>query len=126
MAGPRRFRLGFALPGVLLVALVLWAIFGHPKDNKTRNPPTVAVTAAKAAVQDVPVVISALGSALPWQGVTIRAQGNGKLLQVPVREGSYVKAGALLAEIDPAPYRAALMQAQGNLLRDQALLANAR
>ncbi|MGC1301983.1 MAG: efflux RND transporter periplasmic adaptor subunit [Caulobacteraceae bacterium] len=126
MARPRRFRLGFLLLGLVVVALVIWAVFGHPKDNKPKKAPVVAVAAAKATVQDVPVAVTALGSALPWQGVTIRTQVNGKLLQVPVREGSYVSSGALLAQIDPAPYRAVLMQAQGNLKRDQALLENAR
>jgi multidrug efflux system membrane fusion protein len=52
----------------------------------------------------------------------VRPQVNGKLLRVPVREGSEVAAGALVAEIDPAPFRAVLMQSQGALARDQAQL----
>jgi multidrug efflux system membrane fusion protein len=81
---------------------------------------------AQATVQDTPVSLQALGSALPWQGVTVRAQVNGKLLTAPFREGSFVKAGDVLAEIDPAPYRAAVMQAQGQLRKDQALLEEAK
>jgi membrane fusion protein, multidrug efflux system len=127
MATHRRFRLGFALLGVVLLGLVLWAsLHSRPSAKPLMKDPVVPVAVAAAAVKDVPVAVEAIGSALPWQGVTIRAQVNGKLLSVPVREGSFVKTGDVLAEIDPAPYRAALLQAQGALRRDQALLENAR
>ncbi|MGZ3274631.1 MAG: efflux RND transporter periplasmic adaptor subunit, partial [Caulobacteraceae bacterium] len=89
-------------------------------------PQTVAVTTTKAAVRDFPVVVTALGAAQAWQGVTIRAQVNGRLLSVPVKEGAQVRKGQLLAEIDPAPYRAVLMQAQGAERRDEAALEQAR
>jgi multidrug efflux system membrane fusion protein len=112
--------------GALLVLLILWAIFGQHKAAKPAKIPTVPVTVAKAAVRDVPLTIIALGAAQAWQGVTIRTQVNGKLVKVAFHEGSYVAKGALLAEIDPAPYRAVLLQAQGALKRDQALLAAAR
>jgi multidrug efflux system membrane fusion protein len=112
--------------GALLVLLILWAIFGQHKAAKPAKIPTVPVTVAKATVRDVPLTITALGAAQAWQAVTIRTQVNGKLVKVAFHEGSYVAKGALLAEIDPAPYRAVLLQAQGALKRDQALLAAAR
>jgi multidrug efflux system membrane fusion protein len=56
----------------------------------------------------------------------VRAQVNGTLLRVPVREGSDVDKGELIAEIDPAPFHAVLMQARGALVRDQAQLELAR
>ncbi len=126
MERPRRVRWGFVILGALLVLLILWAIFGQHKAAKPAKIPTVPVTVAKAAVRDVPLTIIALGAAQAWQGVTIRTQVNGKLVKVAFHEGSYVAKGALLAEIDPAPYRAVLLQAQGALKRDQALLAAAR
>ncbi len=126
MERPRRLRWGFVILGVLLVALVVWVVFGHPKTVKPTKATTVPVTAAKASVQDVPLTVTALGAAQAWQGVTIRAQVNGKLVAVNFREGSYVAKGAVLAEIDSAPYRAALLQAEGALKRDQALLEAAR
>ncbi len=126
MGTHRRFRLGFALLGVVPLGLVAWgSMHSHPSAKPLMKDPVVPVAVADAAVKDVPVGVEAIGSALPWQGVTIRAQVNGKLLSVPVREGSFVKAGDVLAEIDPAPYRAALLQAQGALRRDQSLLENA-
>ena len=109
---------------VLLAALVGYFFFSpSPPPAKAKAIP---VTVAKVAVADVPVSVTALGAAQAWTSVTILAQVSGKLLNVYFTEGSDVKAGQVLAQIDPAPYRAALMQAQGALKRDQALLANAR
>jgi len=119
-------RLGFVLLGLVLVGLVLWIVFAGHKPKEQKKTPPVSVTVAQATVQDVPLSIGAHGAVLPWQGVTIHAQVNGKLLKAPFREGAYVKAGDLLAEIDPAPYQAVLTQAQGALKRDQALLEEAR
>jgi multidrug efflux system membrane fusion protein len=104
---------------------VLWVVF-HKPPAKPHKPPAVPVTVARASVQDVPVSITALGAAQAWRSDIILAQVSGKLLSVPFREGADVKAGDLLAQVDPAPYQAALMQAQGALQRDKALLAEAR
>jgi len=125
MAARRRFRWGLLAIGVLAVALVLWVVF-HKKPAPPPKAPSVSVNVAKAATQDVPVSITALGAAQAWKSDTIVAQVSGKLLSVGFTEGTDVKAGQVLAQIDPAPYRAALMQAQGALRRDEALLAEAR
>jgi multidrug efflux system membrane fusion protein len=125
MAAPRRFRWGFVALGVVLVALIAWLILGQKKPAKPAKAPGVAVSVAKVTAQDVPVVVTAIGAAQAWQGVVINAQVNGKLLYV-AKEGVDVKAGDLLAEIDSAAYRAVLLQAQGTLKRDEALLAAAR
>jgi multidrug efflux system membrane fusion protein len=81
---------------------------------------------APVRIQDFPVDISVIGAAQPWQAVTIHAQVSGVLQRVAVKEGGQVKAGQLVAEIDPAPFKAAVLQANGALIRDKALLANAR
>jgi multidrug efflux system membrane fusion protein len=111
--------------GLAAVGLVLWVIYGPKKQVRTAHA-AVAVSVAQASYQDVPVAISAIGAVQAWQSDLILPQVNGKLLSVPVAEGSFVKAGQLLAQIDQAPYAAALLQAQGALARDQALLANAK
>jgi multidrug efflux system membrane fusion protein len=111
--------------GLLAVALVWYLFFYTPSAPPAKVHP-VPVTAVKAAVQDLPVSITALGAAQAWTSVNILAQVSGKLLSVNFAEGSHVTAGQVLAEIDPAPYRAALIQAEGALKRDKALLANAR
>lgn len=124
MTPPRRFRWGFVLLGLVLVALIGWLVFGR-KPAKARTPPPVAVSVAKVTLQSVPVSISALGAAQAWQGVLINPQISGRVVYV-AKEGDDVRAGALLVEIDCGPYRAALTQAQGNLARDQAMLAGAQ
>ena len=125
MAAARRSRWGFVALGVLAIVLAAWAILGK-KPHKTQKTPAVPVSVAKAVVQDVPVSITELGAAQSWRSVTVRTQVNGKLLDVFFREGSDVRAGQVLAQIDPAPYRALLLQAQGALKRDQALLQAAK
>jgi len=125
MKTPSRSRIVFIVLGAIAVGIVLWTVFG-PKKAAPPDRPAVAVTVAQAVYQDVPVAISAIGAVQAWQSDLIRTEVNGKLLKVPVAEGSFVKAGQLLAQIDPAPYQAALMQAQGALARDTALLANAK
>jgi membrane fusion protein, multidrug efflux system len=123
---PKRFRWGFLVVGAVLVGMIAWLVYGNKKPTRANPSPTVAVTTTKAALRDFPVVVTALGAAQAWQGVTIRAQVNGRLLSVPVKEGTEVKKGQLLAEIDPAPYQATLMQAQGAERRDQAALEQSR
>jgi multidrug efflux system membrane fusion protein len=121
-------RSGFVLLGLIMAGLFLtgWIVLAAQKPNTQRTSTPVSVSVVQATVQDVPLSIGAIGAVLPWQGVVIHTQVNGKLLKAPFREGAYVKAGDVLAEIDPAPYRAMLMQAQGALKRDQAMLDEAR
>ncbi len=124
---PSRRRL-YGVLGSLAVAavlLVLWAAF-HPKAAKSAPPNPVAVTTAMVTARDVPLTVTSLGAAQAWTSDTILAQASGKLIRVDFTEGSDVRAGQLLAEIDPAPYRALLTEAEGTLNRDRAALAGAR
>lgn len=84
------------------------------------------VGTAKAATADLPVEVEALGTVTPAATVTVRPQVSGTITQLHYREGQLVTKGQLLAIIDPRPYQAALLQAQGALTRDQAQLENAR
>jgi len=125
MATRRRFRWGLIVAVLVLAALVAWLLF-HPKPVKKTAPPPVPVTAAQVVSQDVPVQVNAIGAALAWQAVTIHAQVSGVLKTVNFTEGTDVTQGQLLAQIDPAPFQAALTQAQGALARDQAQLQEAQ
>ena len=89
-----------------------------------RPPTTVGV--AQVAHADVPVTLDALGAVTPVSTVTIRPQVGGTITQILFREGQMVKRGQTLAVIDPRPFEMALLQAQGQLTRDEAQLANAR
>jgi membrane fusion protein, multidrug efflux system len=84
----------------------------------------VSVSAARK--QDVKVVLSAIGNISALNTATVRARVDGELKSIRFKEGQLVKAGALLAEIDPRTYEIALAQVQGQLARDQSLLKNAR
>jgi multidrug efflux system membrane fusion protein len=74
----------------------------------------------------MPVYISAIGTVVPVYTVTVTSRVAGELMQIYYKEGQIVEKGRLLAEIDPRPYEAVYVQAQGQLARDQAQLANAR
>ena len=96
---------------------------GGPPDGSSAPTP-VAVTAASTG--DIDVRIPALGTVTPVATVTVRTQISGILQHVMFTEGQLVRQGELLAQIDPRPYEAALRQTEGNLRRDQALLADAK
>jgi multidrug efflux system membrane fusion protein len=84
------------------------------------------VVAEAARAQDVSVYVNGLGTVTPLRTVTVRSRVEGELLKVHFTEGQMVKEGDLLAEVDPRPFRVQLMQAEGQMAKDQALLANAR
>ncbi len=86
----------------------------------------VAVAATAARLGDMPVYLDGLGSATPYYTVTVHTRVDGQLMNVYFREGQFVQAGDLLVEIDPRPFQVQLEQAEGQLARDQALLADAR
>lgn len=86
----------------------------------------VPVSVATASRADVPLRLSALGSVVAFNTVTVRPRVDGQLMRVTFREGQYVARGDLLAEIDPRPFQVQLEQAEGQLAKDQAQLANAR
>ncbi len=96
------------------------------RGNGPRGERPVPVTVASLATGDVRVSVPALGSVVPRNLAIVRSRVDGPLLAVKFVEGQPVKAGEVLAQIDPEPFRAALEQARGQLARDQALLKNAR
>ena len=84
------------------------------------------VQAATAPSEAVPRYLSGLGTVTAANTVTVRSRVDGQLLAIHFTEGQQVKAGDLLAEIDPSQFKVALAQAEGQLAKDRATLANAR
>ena len=111
---------------LVIIALILVIFFiknRHPKHDKDKQAPIVVSAFVKN--KNVPVYIAALGNVVATYTVTVKTQVNGLLMKVAFKEGQLVKKGDLLAEIDQRPLLAQLTQYQGQLMRDQALLANA-
>jgi multidrug efflux system membrane fusion protein len=116
---------------LLLIALVKFiqhkqpvALPGRPGRGGQNGP--VAVSVATATTGDIQLRVPALGTVTPLATVTVRTQISGVLQRILFTEGQTVRQGEVLAQIDPRPYEAALQQMQGNLKRDQALLADAK
>ncbi len=93
-----------------------------------RNAPTgpVPVVVTKVTRSSVPVYLNGLGNVTAFYTVTVKSRVDGQLMKVDFNEGDLVKAGQVLAEIDPRPYQVQLDLAEGTLARDQALLDNAK
>jgi multidrug efflux system membrane fusion protein len=85
-----------------------------------------SVFVAKIKSGNVRVVQTSIGNVIPSSILTLRSRINGQLVRVLFKEGQTVRAGELLAEIDPRPFQAQLTQVEGQALHDQALLKNAQ
>jgi membrane fusion protein, multidrug efflux system len=134
-------RRGFLLPGLLVVLAIIGTGFyfqylaSSPPEKKSDAkrgkrghdddaPAPVAIeTSAKA---DFPVYLNGLGTVTALRTVTVKPRVDGELVRVAFTEGQLVKEGELLAEIDPRPFQVQLQQAEGQLMRDEALLKNAQ
>lgn len=113
---------------LLAVAVLLgWRLFfsgSQARRGMNMDAPPVRVAAARA--QDVPYFLNGLGTVLASSDVLVTSRVDGQLHRLHFKEGQRVKAGDLLAEIDPRPFQATLDQARGTLAKDQAQLDNAR
>ncbi len=125
---PARRR--YTLLGLACLLAVLAAIFWYFKRPASVAPATVApavrVTTATVLSQSVPIYKAGVGTVIAAQSVTVKARIDGQLDQVGFTEGQDVKAGQMLARIDPRALQAQLAQVQAQRARDQAQLLNAR
>jgi len=97
---------------------------GGAPAGQTARPVPVVVTPVRTG--DLNVYLTALGTVTPINTVTVKSRVDGELMKTYFTEGQVVRAGDLLAEIDPRPFQAQLTQAEGQLAREQANLANAK
>ncbi len=128
----RRRRWPWILAGVILVLGII-AFYTHRQplaqtgggrfDGGTN---ALMISTAMARTGDIGVYINALGVVTPLNTVSVEARVAGQIVTVNYQEGQRVKIGEPLVEIDPGPYQAAVIQAEGQLARDTALLADAK
>ena len=115
-----------------VIALVLLLIIGlivrgaSTRKPKTSGAPPIPVATATVTLGSIDVYLDALGTVTPVYTATVVSRVAGEITDVHFKEGQIVKKNDLLAVIDPRPYLAALLQAQGQLARDVASLKNAR
>lgn len=111
---------------IILLAGLVWFVYPQPdtslRDRIRAQPQPVGV--AKVVRGDLNVTVNALGTVTPLATAQVRPQASGMLIKINFTEGQMVKAGDVLAEIDPRTYQATLAQTEAQLARDQATLAN--
>jgi multidrug efflux system membrane fusion protein len=122
----RTVLLSGAAAAILLLA-VGWRVV-HRSAVAAPNPQAaiVPVTTVQAQSRDVPLYLSGVGTVTANASVTVKARVDGQLEKVGFTEGQDVKAGQLLAQLDPRTLQAQLAQVQAQKVRDQAQLNNAR
>jgi len=112
--------------GLAYVGQVRGLWFSAAPSGPRAAAPAIPVVAGKVERADIPIELSGLGTVQALNSVLVRSRVDGQIVKINFTEGKDVHAGDVLIEIDPAPYAAALAQAQANKLKDQALLDNAR
>jgi multidrug efflux system membrane fusion protein len=112
---------------VLALAITFFVMRRHARAHAGADTPRpIPVAVATAETAEVRVMLTAPGNVVPVNSVVVRTRVDGQLMRVAFTEGQRVRAGELLAEIDPRPFAAQLAQAQGQFERDQALFRNAQ
>ncbi|MGB8683470.1 MAG: efflux RND transporter periplasmic adaptor subunit [Candidatus Binatus sp.] len=111
---------------ILVVVLVFWLVLHLMGAKKAAPAPKkITVTSATATKGDIGVYLDAIGTVTPVYTASITSQVTGLIVAVHYKEGQRVAQGDPLVDIDPRPFRATLLQAQGALERDENLLAQA-
>ncbi len=119
-----RGRILFVVIVLVLLALGIVHLLRHKEPRRGAAPQVVTVAAA--TLGDMPQTLSELGTVTPVATVTVLPQLSGYLTAVGYREGQDVEKGQFLAQIDPRQYEIGKQQAEAQLAKDRASLAQAR
>lgn len=110
----------------LLIGIWLLVAWWHKPKAKPATPPPIPVSVAPVKLGSINIYLDAIGTVTPVYTVIVASRVAGALTEVRFKEGQLVKKNELLAVIDPRPYQALVLQAEGQLTRDEASLKNAR
>jgi membrane fusion protein (multidrug efflux system) len=121
----RKRKLGIFLTLIGVAALAVLLGFARSSKPAQAAPPVMEVEVVKVEQQSVPIYSEWIGTTEGMVNAEIKAQVTGYLLRQDYKEGSFVKKGQLLFEIDPRPFQAALDQAKGQVAQYQGQLAQA-
>lgn len=133
-ASPSRRRWVWVVVVLLLIAAVSWWWYPKTKSSPVPStstsapggPPPVPVKAVVVSREDLDIYLKALGTVTAFNTVTVRSRVQGELHEILFKEGEQVKAGQLLARIDPRPYEVALQQALGMQQQNMSQFENAK
>jgi multidrug efflux system membrane fusion protein len=125
-----RVRRAWLIAAILLLVSIAAAILVRsPAGSRAaapKGPAAVTVTTAPVTQKTVPFRLYAIGNVEAYTSVAVRARVDGEIVAVRFKEGDPVKSGAVLFELDPRPFAAALDQAKANLAKDRAQLVHAQ
>jgi membrane fusion protein, multidrug efflux system len=124
-----RTRLILLAVGIAFVILVAWRLHGNKGGSGAGHEPAqgpIRVDTARVQRRDVPIYLEGLGTVQAFYTVTVTARVDGEIEKIGFTEGETLEKGALIAQIDPRPYKAALEQAVAAKAKDEATLQSAK
>ncbi len=128
----RGFWITLAIGALLAAALVYWMTRPYGSNNPAAGQASrfgsgpAAITANVTSTGSINEYVEALGTVTPISTITLYSQVTGIVMAVHYQEGQYVHKGDPLVDIDPRPYQSTLDAAEGQLLHDQGVLAEAQ
>jgi len=128
-AAKRHYGIWIVLILLAVIAVVAYRLHASSEaasKNKDSSSSAISVGVTSVQKRDVPYYVTGLGSVNAFNTVTVHSRVDGQIMQVYFREGQFVHAGDVLAEIDPRPFQVALSQAEGQLAKDVAAQNDAK
>src|SRR3954470_15428643 len=118
-----RFRISpisLSIVVLSLLALMLSTACGDIKKAQAVSQPAAPVSVGQAEVKAVPVTVSAVGNITPYTTVQVKSMVTAPVVSVNFKPGDFVKKGQLLFALDDSSFKADVMRAEGQLVKDQA------